>query len=107
MRHWLCRESWFVACTCGVSVREGNTVLSVDMCGGKHKATPRPKVTQLSDGKLKGASVTRDVAGLAFAVTMLYDLTKTITKTFNWLTAYKDARLSLGHVCICYLLTEM
>ena len=37
VRHWLCREAWFVACTCGVAVREGNTVLAVDMCGGKLK----------------------------------------------------------------------
>lgn len=70
VRHWLCREAWFVACTCGVAVREGNTVLAVDMCGGRYKGTPRPKVTQLSDGELKGASVTRDVAGSQFAINM-------------------------------------
>ena len=47
MRHWVCREAWFVACTCGVAVREGNTVLAVDMCAGKIKVRKLRLATQM------------------------------------------------------------
>jgi hypothetical protein len=83
VRHWLCREAWFVACTCGVAVREGNVVLSVDMCGGKHKETPRPKVTEWSEGEVKGASVTRDVSGSVFSVSTTMNETSIRGKLFT------------------------
>ena len=54
-----------------MAVREGDTVLIVDLCGSREKDVPRVKVTRLSrQGQTpnQAATVTRDGAGNTFSV---------------------------------------
>ncbi|XP_077999980.1 von Willebrand factor D and EGF domain-containing protein-like [Glandiceps talaboti] len=66
-RTWKCGS---VSCHCGVTVRENNDVITIDLCYGSYGKTA-PQVVKLSKGALsKGVHITRDKSGKTFEITM-------------------------------------
>ena len=72
-------------------------MLSVDMCAGRHMDVPRPKIKQLSQGPLNGASVTRDRSGHTFSVSKKSSLfLRDVSVTRKWQVLYTDFPVFLG-----------
>ncbi len=67
VRVWKCADG---ACNCGVAAREGDDVVSVDMCG--NSSSPIPFVKRASKGQLShGTSVKKDRSGKSFIVSTM------------------------------------
>ncbi|XP_033105778.1 von Willebrand factor D and EGF domain-containing protein-like [Anneissia japonica] len=83
-RAWNC---WSVSCLCGVVIREGDDVASIDMCDGQFSYSP-PKVKKLSHVTYnEGFKIYRDSSGRRFTVTTPSGSSVTAVVTRYWITA--------------------
>ncbi|CAH1267733.1 VWDE [Branchiostoma lanceolatum] len=66
-RVWRC---WDVSCNCGVAVREGDDVITIDMCDGRFGQTAPAVRLKSQKEPAKGVRVTRGQSGRNFKVSL-------------------------------------
>ncbi|XP_078683796.1 von Willebrand factor D and EGF domain-containing protein-like isoform X2 [Branchiostoma floridae x Branchiostoma belcheri] len=66
-RVWRC---WAVSCNCGVAVREGDDVITIDMCDGPFGHTAPTVRLRSPQEPARGTRVTRNLSGRSFKVSL-------------------------------------
>ncbi|XP_035682473.1 von Willebrand factor D and EGF domain-containing protein-like [Branchiostoma floridae] len=79
-RVWRC---WAVSCNCGVAVREGDDVITIDMCDGPFGQTAPAVRLKSQKEPAKGMRVTRSRSGRNFKVS-LPSGAEVRTDAYNW-----------------------